>query len=457
MCNEGSFDNKKYVCTETEFNKQPYAYPFLNGLVFRIFGTGETAAFVLNNVIFVFSVFTVFLIGYLLFGEFYPALFSSLVFALIPDNLMWSHTTSSELSASFFIGLDILSVLLFVRQKDLKSLFLLSVLLPFSVQFRMESILVIPLIFFLIALEDPKALTKKSLYLFGVLAFALLVSHMVHIYAVRGDSWGSKGARMDFSYLKNNLVTNGLYYFNNVKFPLIFTLFASAGLFLKRDRLKERTFLAAWFLCLWGIFIFFYAGSYGYGADVRYALMSFVPLSLLSGLGMYRFATLFTPSPTPPPQGGRVREGVNKAMIICTAVAVSAVILSFLHFVPQIRTIGEEACQARADHHYAQKMAEMLPENSLVLTHNPNMFLLLGKNAAQASAAFYNPEKMNLYFDRYKGGVFFHFNFWCNVSDPVQQKFCTDILDKYEHKRIAGWHEKGYDFILYELKAGNGS
>jgi len=436
MCNEGSFDHNKYVCTETEFNKQPYAYPFLNGLVFKIFGTGETAAFVFNNIIFAFAVITVFLIGYLLFGEFYPALFSSLVFALIPDNLMWSNTTSSELSASLFIGLAVLSALLFVRQKDLKSLFLLSVLLPFSVQFRMESILVIPLIFFLIALEDPKALTKKSLYLFGVLAFALLVSHMVHIYAVRGDSWGSKGARMDFSYLKNNLRTNGLYYINNAKFPLIFTLFASVGLFLKKDLLKERTFLASWFLCLWGIFIFFYAGSYGYGADVRYALMSFIPLSLLAGLGMYRFATLFKR---------------KEALVFFTAVAVSAVILSFLHFVPQIRTIGEEACQARADHHYTQKMAEMLPENSLVLTHNPNMFLLLGKNAAQASAAVYNPEKMNSYFDRYKGGVFFHFNFWCNVSDPVQQKFCTDILDKYEHTKIAGWHEKGYDFILYKL------
>jgi hypothetical protein len=242
---------------------------------------------------------------------------------------------------------------------------------------------------------------------------------------------------MDLSYLKHNLRTNALYYVNNAKFPLIFTLLASVGLFFKKDGLKARTFLAAWFLCLWGIYLFFYAGSYGYGADVRYSLMSFMPLSLLAGMGMYRFSTLFKQ---------------KKAIVFCTTFAAAAVILSFLRFVPQIRIIGEEACQARADHHYAQKMAEMLPDNSLVLTHNPNMFLLLGKNAAQASAAYYNPQKMNFFFDRYKGGVFFHYNFWCNVSDPVQQKFCTDILDKYEHKKITGWREKGYDFILYKFE-----
>ncbi len=437
MCNEGFFDHKQYFCTETEFNKQPYAWPFLVGLVFKIFGTGETAAFVFNNFIFGFAIFIVFLIGYLLFRQFYPALFSSLVFALIPDNLRWSHTTSAELSASLFIGLAIFSALLFVRQKDLKSLFLLAVLLPFSVQFRMESILAGPLIFILIALEDKKVLTKKSLFLFGVLSFALLAAHMVHIYAVRGDSWGSTGARMDLSYLKNNLRTNALYYVNNAKFPLLFTLLASVGLVLKKDCLKERTFLAAWFICLWGIYLFFYAGSYGYGADVRYSLLSFMPLSLLAGMGMYRFETFFEQ---------------KKAIIIFRAGAASAVILSFLYFVPQVGTIGEEACQARADHHYTQKMAEMLPDNSLVLTHNPNMFLLLGRNAAQASAAYDNPQKMNLYFDRYKGGVFFHYNFWCNVSDPVRQKFCKDILDKYEHKRIAGWRERDYDFILYKLE-----
>ena len=43
-----------------------------------------------------------------------------------------------------------------------------------------------------------------------------------------------------------------------------------------------------WFLMFWGIFLFFYAGSYKYGADVRFALVSFMPLAVLAGLGADR-------------------------------------------------------------------------------------------------------------------------------------------------------------------------
>ncbi|MBF0558875.1 MAG: glycosyltransferase family 39 protein [Nitrospirae bacterium] len=437
MCNDGYFDHKKYACSEMEFNKQPYAYPFLVGLVFKVFGTSETAGFVLNNVIYALSVFIAFMIGYLLFGNFYPAFFSSVIFALIPDNLMWSNATSAELSASCFIGLAICSALLFVRNKDLKSLFLFSVIVPFSVQFRMESMLVVPLVIFAIALEDRKAFTKKSLYLFGALAFALVVAHLVHIYAVRGDSWGSSGPRMDFSYLKNNLRTNTFYYIDNRMFPRFYTVLAFLGLFFRKDLLKGRAFLAVWFLCLWGIYMFFYAGSYGYGADVRYSLMSFMPLSLLAGLGLYRAGTLFEH---------------KKARIVCGTLAAAVAVWSFIHFIPAIRIIGEEACQARADHFYVQKMAAMLPDNSIVLTHNPNMFLLLGKNAAQAGAAYYDFRKMKSYYDRYKGGVYFHFNFWCNVDDPVQKSFCASMLDKYSHTKIAAWRDRSYDFILYKLE-----
>lgn len=436
MCNDGFFDKGKYFCSETEFNKQPYAYPFIAGLVFKVFGTAEKAAFALNNFIYALSVFIVFLTGYLLFGNFYPAFFSSVIFAFIPDNLMWSNTTSAELSASFFVGLAICSALLFLRQKDLKSLFLLSVAVPFSVQFRMEAMLVVPLVIFAIVLEDKNSLTKRSFFLFGALALALVIPHLVHIYAVRSDSWGSSGARMSLAYLKNNLRTNTLYYVNNAMFPAVYTAFVFMGLFLRRDFLKERVFLSAWFLCFWGVFVCFYAGSYGYGADVRYALLSFLPLSLLAGLGLYRAGTFFER---------------KKARAICRAVAAAAAAASFIHFIPAIVTIGEEACQARADHYYVQKMAAMLPDNSIVLTHNPNMFLLLGKNAAQAAPAYYDLGRMDSYFDRYRGGVYFHFNFWCNVDDPVQQKFCSGILDKYPHERVEGWRYRNYDFILYKL------
>ena len=43
-----------------------------------------------------------------------------------------------------------------------------------------------------------------------------------------------------------------------------------------------------WFVMFWGIFLFFYAGSYKYGADVRFALLTFMPLAVLAGMGADR-------------------------------------------------------------------------------------------------------------------------------------------------------------------------
>ena len=89
--------------------------------------------------------------------------------------------------------------------------------------------------------------------------------------------------------------------------------------------------------------------------------------------------------------------------------------------------MGEEAWAAREDVAFARAFASRLPANSLVLTHNPNMFLLWGTSAAQASIAATEAEYVRaVYFPRYRGGVYFHWNFWCNVNDPVQRQFCVE-------------------------------
>ncbi|MDY6952466.1 MAG: hypothetical protein SWE60_13210, partial [Thermodesulfobacteriota bacterium] len=255
------------------------------------------------------------------------------------------------------------------------------------------------------------------------------------LYAVRGESWGSSGPRMGLGYFLNNFRVNALFYVNNVKFPLLYTLLLGVGVFSK-GKVRERLVLTTWLLLFWAVFLFFYAGSYEFGQDVRFSLVSYMPLSLLAGLGLFKLEKALEP------------KGLSRPLRI---VLVTAICLSFTGFLPLVRTIGEEACQARADHRYAQEMAELLPEDSMVLTHNPNMFLLWGKNAAQASIATHNEPLMDHFFQRYTGGVFFHYNYWCNTNDSREQAFCQNILDNYDHTSLAEYTERGYTFILYRL------
>ena len=98
------------------------------------------------------------------------------------------------------------------------------------------------------------------------------------------------------------------------------------------------------------------------------------------------------------------------------------------------------------------EMAKLLPEDSVVLTHNPNMFLAWGHNAAQASLATEQQAYFGDFFSRYKGGVYFHYNFWCNVDDPLQRSFCTNLLSGYNSTQVVQYQEKNYKYALYKIE-----
>src|SRR4029079_11769062 len=81
---------------------------------------------------------------------------------------------------------------------------------------------------------------------------------------------------------------------------------------------------------------------------------------------------------------------------------------------------GEQAWAARADVKYARAFVESLPPNSFVLTHNPSMFHLWKTAAAQMSMVTADRGGADRLFTQYSGGVYLHWNFWCNVPDQVQ-------------------------------------
>ncbi len=128
------------------------------------------------------------------------------------------------------------------------------------------------------------------------------------------------------------------------------------------------------------------------------------------------------------------------------------IIFSFIPFLPSIRAITQEAWGARADHRFAREMAKMIPDDSLVLTHNPNMFLLWGKSAAQASLATEHSRDFKRLFYQYRGGLYFHYNFWCNVPDPLQNSFCKNILEKFNCTLVVSFKEQDYKFELYKIE-----
>jgi hypothetical protein len=444
MCNEGRHEYGDFFCDRLEYNKEPNGWPYLISIVFRLAGAHENAIFWMTNILYALSIVTAFGIAYLLFHCPYRGLFAALIFALTPEYIMWSNTTAVEPSAACFAGLALLSALIYVRSRAGTALFLLMVTAAFACQFRPESSMCLGVIGLAVLFFAGEELKRGRFYLALSLLFILIIPHLAHLYAVKDMGWGSSGPKFSFDFLQGNLKANALFYLKNVRFPVMFTVLFFLGLLLggregerngKTFHLYEKTVVLFWFLLFWGIFILFYAGSYDYGADVRFALLSSMPLALLAGSGSVSLAQLF---------GRRFRH-----MQLLIAIVI---IFSFLPFLPFVKAITQEAWGARYDHHYAREMAKEVPDNGIVLTHNPNMFLLWGKNAAQTSLATEQTSYFNRFFSRYPGGIYFHYNFWCNVPDKLQNSFCKNILERYDCTLIKSYKERDYTYELYRIE-----
>lgn len=441
MCNYGTFEYGEYSVQWLQYNKEPSGWPFLISLAFQLFGTNEIYAFILNNLIYALSILFVFFLTWMIGKRYSPAFLAALVFALIPHNLIWSNTAAAEPAAALFTGFVVLCFIVYLRTQEIRHLFLLSVALPFACQVRPESALIIPwLIAAALVLSRSSSASgvtpvfaRKEVWTMGVLTAIFLLPHILHTYAVSGNAWGAEGVTFSPAFFDRNLAANGPYYLNNRDFPVLFTALAALGLLPFGKALRWRLIVALWFLLFWGIFLFFYAGSYQYGADVRFAVVSFMPLSILAGLG-----------------GGAIRDAIPWRD---TGVLIAATVLAvWISFLPLIRAEGQEAWGARYDHYYARTFLKKVPRRSVILTHIPTMFLLWQQSAIQTYAGINNPDVIRHLMTRYGGEVYFHYNYWCNTAADKDQRLCQMIRERYDLEEVASGKEQNFVYALYKMR-----
>jgi len=436
MCNEGLIQAGSFRCEAWEYNKEPNAFPFLLSTVFRVSGVDESASHRLNRWLFALGAIAVYWIAGVLFEKTSVALGAALVFILTPQNLLWSATVAVEPGAAAFGAVGIGAWIYFCKKPSWAAGIFGASSLAFASQFRPESGLVLAVAAIAMLLLAPGLLRRRETYGCALLLFLLLVPHFAHLWSVRDEKWGSTDAKFSTKHAEQNWKTNAAYYVEGSDFPASFTLAALIGLLYPR-RKRQVAVAVVWFALLFGIFIPFYAGSYRYGADVRFAFLSVAPLAILAGAGLGVVS-------------GWLARRFNRSRWLQIA-PYGLVVYAFTHYLPLVRAVGMEGWQARADHDTARAMVEQLPENSILLTHNPGMIQVMGRSAAQVSLVSYQPARVDHFFDRFKGGVYFHYNFWCNVDDEVQNQFCSDVLGRYQTQVLMEESAGFYRYVLHRL------
>ena len=434
MCNDGTVEYGRLDCHAGEYNKQPFAFPHLLSLAYRAFGVHASTPFVINAVVAALAVCVIYVLVLLLFDDRRAAWFASLLLLLMPEQISWSASAAVEPSAALAGLVAVLGAAQFRRAPDLVSLMATGVASAYAAQFRPESLLILPVVVLLIWGERAWR-HRPCFWWVALLTLGLLAVHIGHMWAVRGEGWGTPADRLSLSYVPANLRVNLGFYLADWRFPVLFTVLALAGMW-GRARLVERAAVGSWFLIFLGVFALFYAGSYDYGADVRYSLMTYPPLAVFGGLGAARAVRWLNAH----------RPDLRPGVALTAALA-----FTFLWYAPLVRTTGEEAWAARADVSFSESMLPVLRGNTYVLTHNPSVFLVAGVNAGQMSAVQESPDRLHALASRYPGGVYLHWNFWCNVHDPLQRSYCDGALATARFDLVRERRVRDQRFAFYRL------
>ena len=308
----------------------------------------------------------------------------------------------------------------------------------FASQVRPESGLIVPTVVLILLLGRRFTLRQREVQWGIVLVVILSLPLFLHLFAVRGEGWGSSGDLFGSQILWQNLPVNGLFFLSNIRYPLLWTILAIYGA-IGTSKWRAKIPILFWFAWGWGVFLSFYAGSYDYGADVRFSLICAVPLAVLAGVGAARLSRTLA-------AWTRLSSGRAVSLVAL------ALVCAWVSFLPLVRATGQEAVDARFDVEFAREFSRLVPPASIVLTHNPSMWLVWGKNAAQMSTASTNQNHVdNDFFARYGGGVYLHWNFWCNVPDPSQNSFCQNVLSRYRAELIQEQSARRFRYALYRL------
>jgi hypothetical protein len=433
VCNEGGVQAGRLTCASGEYNKQPYAYPHLLSVAYRLTGVHDATAFVVNAAAMAVTVCAVYVLVWLLFRDRTASLFAGLVLALTPHQVIWSATAAVEPTASMAAVLALVCAAHYASSGGTTALGAFAVCAAYAIQFRPESVLVLPAAGLLMWSRLRIDLAQPRGWWTGLLFLALASVHIAHLFAVRHIDWGTSQARFALTYVPGNFLVNGWFYLADERFPAVFALFALFGLTVSPFG-RERFSMALYFLLYFGIDLVFYAGSYNYGADVRYSLLTYPPIAVFAGLGAARAARFLT------------RHGLPARTVMLTAMG-----FLFLWYAPVVRATTEEAWAARADVRFARLFAQELPPNAYVLTHNPGMFQLWGSSAGQLPLIVQNPVYVRYLSGRYTGGVFVHWNFWCNVQDPVHPEFCRRALELGTVELVREYRERDQRFAVYRI------
>ncbi|MFQ5493425.1 MAG: hypothetical protein ACE5DX_04670, partial [Candidatus Dojkabacteria bacterium] len=305
---------------------------------------------------------------------------------------------------------------------------------------RYEMILLIVPIGFITLLhliieKKPKLKELQKLIPPILLSAIFFIPTLVQYFVFKDGSWGAiNQPKLDVRYFSDNLSTNIQFFTANLEFPLL-ALFLLAGLVLVKKKAAITIYYVLAFIVLFSPYLFFYAGSYQYGADIRYAVNSVFPVVVLVGIALGAVLNWFK----------------FKHLFILFAIPL---LLNSFMLVGDLHERGEEGWQAVWDTEFIHnKVKAHVQQEDIIYTNTAYVYHLDGMNG-RSTDLLYNKPFINQQLQTYEGKVYFHFGYWCSLQPAFGSiaTFCTDyVLNNYVLDPVVSETRADITYTLYEI------
>ncbi|MFP3215330.1 MAG: hypothetical protein RXR32_02150 [Candidatus Micrarchaeota archaeon] len=315
-------------CYHSVLYHDPVGWSYFLAIAFALFGIGTGTAYGTELFAGTLGVFTFFFFAYILTRREDIATTSTLIFAMMPEFLIWSRTQADpDLPFMSFSIITFFFFTLFMRRKKISTLIMFLSSLLITLYIRTEAILLLGVFFLLLFVFDYEgigSIKKKAKDLYNILNtnpkitfialvfFILMVPQLIYMgIEASTQSYGqpSNQSAISLSYFPNNFVTNLNYLLGSYNyvayFPAVFPpfsfFFAIIGAILiffqkwsKKMKFEIFFTLFLWFIAYFIFYALFYAGSALFGVDSRFMLQITPEISLLAGIGVILASLYFS-------------------------------------------------------------------------------------------------------------------------------------------------------------------
>lgn len=439
---------KAYVCdyyssgqclSSSFYPMMAVGFPFILALVFKLFGTSHTAAFSASAFFGSLSIILIFFVAYLLFKKEEIGLWSALVLCLSPTLIKWSGSAMPEATSLFFILLSLLAFLLYSKLKSLKILFFSFCILAFTLQFRLEYIILLPFLAFLFNNKGKKIFEWKFLIIF-LLFLLLILPQLLFVYnayfknliATRPGPLAREILPFQPASFLGKFASNLKFWVDwNYNIPL-FSLFSLIGAFYLLKKKKIFSFLVGFFLVFIVIYSVYQQASLILLKQTRYFMPTYIPFAIFGGYGLY---SLFK---------GFLKQKAYVYLVI------GCVLLSFSFYLSHLTEK-----EVRVSDDTVMNTYHQIPNNSTIVTSFPFIFSFLGKNAVRLDVFLENQTLREEVFNQASQVIFFK-DEECLSGAPLlwpyktsSRPLCEEISRKHNLSPIIT-DEEGCFFSLYE-------